>query len=398
MPETLLSRRGFVGAVSALGCLHAGVSPESRNFELEVEARPRPGVLSGVRFHRRFEIRVGNGESARTGSLLGLRHVYKRFIADGQWCRLAASVRGCNIQVRLDGMTVVDYTAPARLEPGPVSLHGSASDFRNLRVRPLPDDLTAPGPAPLSDPIALKIADATRRNIPVADFHVHLKAGLTLEQAVAKSLHDGIEYGIAVNCGKGFPTETDDDARTFIDRVKGRPIFIAMQAEGREWTGMFSRQVVEQFDYVFTDSMTWTDNHGRRMRTWIPEEVGTIADPQEFMDTLVDRAVGILERERVNIYANPTYLPDAIARDYETLWTDARRKKVIAAALKGGVAMEINNRYRLPSASFIRMAKAAGVKFAFGSNNTGPDDLRRCEYGLQMIDECKLEARDFRAA
>ena len=36
--------------------------------------------------------------------------------------------------------------------------------------------------------------------------------------------------------------------------------------------------------------MTWTDNHGKRMRTWIPEEVGTIADPQEFMDTLVSRA------------------------------------------------------------------------------------------------------------
>jgi hypothetical protein len=36
--------------------------------------------------------------------------------------------------------------------------------------------------------------------------------------------------------------------------------------------------------------MTWTDNRGRRMRTWMPAEVGTITDPQEFMDTLVDRA------------------------------------------------------------------------------------------------------------
>ena len=29
---------------------------------------------------------------------------------------------------------------------------------------------------------------------------------------------------------------------------------------------MFSRQAAALFDYVFTDSMTWTDNRGRRMR------------------------------------------------------------------------------------------------------------------------------------
>ena len=56
--------------------------------------------------------------------------------------------------------------------------------------------------------------------------------------------------------------------------------------------------------------MTWTDNRGRRMRLWIPEEVGSISDPQEFMETLVERTVGILENEPIEIYVNPTFLPD----------------------------------------------------------------------------------------
>jgi len=172
-------------------------------------------------------------------------------------------------------------------------------------------------------------------------------------------------------------------------------VFIGMQAEGREWVNMFSRQAVAQFDYVFTDSMTWTDKRGKRMRTWIADEVGTIADPQEFMDTLVDRAVGILEHEPVDIYVNPTYLPDVIAKDYETLWTESRRQKVIDAAVKNGVAIEINNRYKLPSASFIKMAKSAGCKFTFGTNNSGPADLGRCEYAIQMVTECKLASGDF---
>ncbi len=113
------------------------------------------------------------------------------------------------------------------------------------------------------------------------------------------------------------------------------------------------------------------------------------------MDTLVDRTVGILEREPVDIYVNPTYLPDQFAKDYETLWTEARRKKVIEAARTNNVAIELNNRYKLPSLSFVQMAKAAGCKFTLGSNNSSADDLTRSEHGMRMIDECKLNSADF---
>ena len=43
----------------------------------------------------------------------------------------------------------------------------------------------------------------------------------------------------------------------------------------------------------------------------------------------------------------------------------------------------------------LRMAKAAGCKFTFGTNNTGAGDLGRCEYALQMVEECKLTGADF---
>lgn len=399
-----------------------------RNFELEVETMARHECNSGVYFHtayqesgfpdKGFEIQINNTatgegtyrERKKTGSLYGLRNVYKQFIADDQWFKIRVAVRGKNIQIRLNGTLVVDYTEPTPaivpaggekgrfLDRGTFALQchnaGSRAFFKSVRVRPLPDDLPTPGPAPVVDDTFRDIIDTGRHNVPMVDYHVHLKMGLTLEQAVAKSLRDGITYGIAVNCGKGFPTENDDAARAFVESLKGQPVFVAMQAEGREWTQMFSRRAAGLFDYIFTDSMTWTDNRGRRMRTWIPEEVGTIADPQEFMDTLVDRAVGILEHEPVDIYANPTFLPDTIAKDYETLWTESRRKKVIEAAVRNGVAVEINTRYKLPSKSFIQMAKASGAKFSFGTNNTGPDDLRRCEYGLQMFHECGLVWQD----
>lgn len=400
-----------------------------RNFELEFEALAEPGANSGFYFHtayqekgypqKGFEIQINNTaggegnyrERKKTGSLYGVRNVYKQLAADGEWLKVQAAVRGKNVQIRLNGALLVDYTEPSPpviadgsergrfLDRGTFALQchdpGSKVRFRAIRVRPLPDDVDGGTAAPVADDVFRKVLTYGARNIPMVDYHVHLKSGLSLEQALAKSRRDGIQYGLAVNCGKGHAVETDEGARQFVESMRDQPVFVAMQAEGREWTRMFSRATAALFDYVFTDSMTWTDNRGRRMRLWIREEVGTIADAQEFMDTLVERAVGILEREPVDIYVNPTFLPDVIAADYDRLWTEERMRKVIGAAVRNGVAIEINNRYKLPSATFLKMAKAAGCKFSFGTNNAGAADLGRCEYGLQMVEECKLNWQDF---
>ena len=396
-----------------------------KNFELEVEARALANSNSGVYFHtayqekewpnRGFEVQINNSqarERKKTGSLYNLRNTYKQFVRDDEWFKLAIWVRGKRVQVRLNGMLLVDYVEPTpayippsmekerKLGSGTFALQGhdpaSKAFFRSVRVRPLADDLATPGgEAAVADDVFKRIIDLGVRGYPMADLHVHLKSGFTLEQAVARSQRDGLMYGIAENCGVGNPVVDDAGARRFVEKLKGQPVFVAMQAEGREWTGMFSRSTVALFDYVFTDSMTWTDNRGRRMRTWIASDVGTIPDPQEFMDTLVDRAVGILEREPIDIYVNPTYVPDQLAKDYETLWTEPRRKRIVAAAVKGGVAIEINDRYKLPSPSFIKLMKAGGCKFTFGTNNAGVTDMGRDEYGLRMIDECKLTSEDF---
>ena len=396
-----------------------------KNFELEAELMTRPGCNSGVYFHTAYqdagwpdkgcEVQINNtqpGEIKKTGSLYNLRNNYRRYVPDNQWFKLHIAVRGKNVQVRLNGMLMVDYLepAPAVIPPGmekqryldrgtfALQCHDPASKamFRSVRVRPMPDDLTTPGGATFAaDDAFRQILAQGVRSIPMLDLHVHPKGGLSVEQAVSKSLRDGIQYGLAVNCGQAQGVTDDAGARRYVDSLAGLPVFIAMQAEGREWLQMFSKSAVEQFDYVFTDSMTWTDNRGKRMRTWLPDEVGIIPDPQEFMDTLVDRAVGILEREPVDIYVNPTYLPDQLAKDYETLWTPARREKVVTAAARNHVAIEINNRYKLPSPSVIKLAKQAGCKFTFGTNNAGAGDLGRCDYARAMVEECKLTAADF---
>jgi len=241
------------------------------------------------------------------------------------------------------------------------------------------------------------IAKFERNNagVPLLDLHVHLKGGLTLEQTLERSRQAGITYGIAVNCGKGFPVQDDAAARAFCASMAGQPVFVGMQAEGREWLEMFSCAAAAEFDYIFTDAMTWTGEDGRRMRLWIAEEVGAIPDAEAFMETLVERTVRILEQEPIDIFVNPTFLPAVLVEDYERLWSRAHMERVITAAVRNGVAIELNELYKLPSARFVQMARAEGCKFTLGTNNTGPHDLGRSEFGLRLAAECGLSAEDF---
>ncbi len=246
-----------------------------------------------------------------------------------------------------------------------------------------------------NDTIAIlnRIDSLKKLGYPMEDLHVHLKGGLTIEEAVENSNLTGIKYGIAANCGIGFPITNDSSLMDYYYSLDGYPVYKALQAEGREWITLFSIDSVKKFDYAFTDAMTFTDDMGRRTRLWMEDEVW-VEDEQQFMDMLVDRIVGIMENEPVQIYVNSTFLPAIISDKYNELWTEDRMDKVIAAAVENDIAVEINARYKIPSPVFIKRAKASGVKFSMGTNNTSPE-LGFLEYCMDMIDECDLEPADF---
>lgn len=396
------------------------------DFELSLDVMTRPGANSGVFFHtayqergwptQGFEVQIDNSqprhgdylELKRTGSLYGIRNVYTPIAPDDRWFTMNVVVRRPLVQVRVDGRLVVDYREPGslpagvevqRLGRGTIALqcHDPESEvrFRKLRVRPLPPLPRAETPdPPVVDAAYQQVLALGRANFPVLDLHAHLKGGLSLDQALTLSRRTGVGLGLAANCGKGFPIETDAAALAFVESLRGQPVFIGMQAEGREWVTMFSRETRAAFDYVFTDAMTWTSPAGRRMRLWIPEEVEVGPDEQAFMDLLVERTVGILQDEPIDIWVNATFLPASIAPRYDALWTEARMDRVIDAAVRSGVAIEINARYRIPSETFLRRAKQAGARFTFGTNNAGADDLGDWSYPLEMQRKLGLRWQD----
>jgi hypothetical protein len=357
-----------------------------------------------------YEVIIDNSKTGdwdhllKTGSLSSVRNIYYNTVGDVSWFTLKIKVQENHIYITINDFPLVDYIEPEmpfrtrqndlrRLGAGTFAFktgyHNAGIRIRNIHVTKLPA-----GPVMQNeDPgFTRQISELHFRQLPVIDFHVHEKGDLSLPGLIERSAKLGINYGIAANCGLKFPIGTDEQLAKYLSSIKGLPIFKAMQAEGREWVDMFSPDLVAGFDYAFTDAMTWTNRNGTRMRLWMPEET-EVGDPEDFMEQLVTQIEKVVT-EPVAIYVNPTYLPGGIADRYDELWTDERIDRVVIALKENGVALELNDRYRLPGSRVIEKAKEAGVKFAMGTNNTGSEDLGRLEWALEMVEQHQLQPTD----
>ena len=286
------------------------------------------------------------------------------------------------------------------LEHGRIALKGVAGKmtFSDLTVTELPDDAVNPcDTMPVPDEQNDSVIRLQQRNFPVIDYHVHLKGGLTKDMAHAMSMNYGINYGVAPNAGEGGVGRMladDEEVYEYYDEVKDMPFLRGVQGEGRRWTMTFSQEALGVFDYLFTDAMTIVDHKGRLSRIYRPEEAHYDGiDKEQYMDHLVDQTVKILTNEPADIYANPTYIPDDMASDYDRYWTDERVDRVLDVLEKYGIALEINARYRIPSFDIIRKAKERGIRFTFGTNNVDAD-FGRLEYCIEAIEECGLTPDD----
>jgi hypothetical protein len=400
-----------------------------RNFDLVADVRTGPGANSGVFFHTAwqekgwltngYEVQINNTHSGSddyrelklTGSLYAVRNIYAACARDGEWFRLRVRVVGKRIRVWVNDYPTVDYVEPADpprpkrpgrvLSRGTFALQGhdpgSRVAFRSIRVRPLP-----PGADPNAEPRASTAGygvtpEAMDRLglafVPVIDYHVHLRGGMTVEKAMARQAVTGVNLGVLKNIGTGWPIEADAQLKAFLDSVDGRPVFVGLQVNDRDWMTKHARHLLGRLDYVLADTMIMPmpDDDSPPVKLWQADKY-TITDPEAWMKRYVQHNLRVLG-EPITILANPTWLPPPVKDKYDALWTEARMRKVIRAAVENGVALEINARSGYPRERFIRLAKKMGATFSFGTNNFNdkPIDMSRClesvkRYGLTKDD------------
>jgi histidinol phosphatase-like PHP family hydrolase len=232
-------------------------------------------------------------------------------------------------------------------------------------------------------------------DFPLIDFHVHLDNS-TIEKVAALGKERGVKFGIVEHAGtkeNKYPKVLSNDVelKEYLAMLEGQGVFKGIQAEWTDWMGCFSRDALAQLDYVLTDAMTFPGNDGKRQKLWEPGY--DIDDKEKFMDRFVDWHVEILANEPIDILANVAWLPAALSAGYDAFWTKKRMTKVIEAAVKHGVAIEISSSFRLPRLRFLRLAKQAGVKFSFGSNGRYPN-MGRLDHSIAMAKELGLKKAD----
>lgn len=392
------------------------IKESHKNFELKFECKTQEGTIGAINFHtgggnikKGYEVFINNnpetGEWRKTGGLTAIRNFGKRTCGNDVWFPVKVTVVGKQIKTFVNNVPVVDYTEseqPYReleyeerlLSEGNFIFScksGESLKIRDIRIMQLPDDS-------LNNSFAINeqeddIIKLHQRNFPTIDYHIHVKGGVSKFSAGRISRKYGVTYAVAPNCGQDFPIKNDVQLLEWLANNKHEPFLMPMQAEGREWTGMFSPEAISEFDFVFTDALTWNDRKGRRLRLWIPEDT-FVDDEQSFMDELTDVTCRIIESEPIHVLANPTYLPDILMNDYDRLWTDKRMLRIINTAVKHNVALEINNLNKIPSSGFVNLAKQQGVKFTFGTNNANYEEIGKMEYLIDMINDCGLTASD----
>jgi hypothetical protein len=209
-----------------------------------------------------------------------------------------------------------------------------------------------------------------------------------------------VRFGIVEHAGtreNKYPVvlSTDAELTAFIKMLDGKGVYKGVQAEWRDWMSCFSIDTLAQLDYVLTDAMTFPGKSGARVKLWekFAESAVDMRDHSAFMDRFVDWHLEIMATEPFDILANASWLPDSLLPEYAALWTERRIQKVLDAALKYGVAIEISASYKLPRLAFLKQAKAAGLKFSFGSNGRYPN-MGKLDYCIDMARALGLQSSD----
>jgi len=129
-----------------------------RNFILQTETRLNAKGDSGILLRAALETGLPKGyevqlchtgaDPQKTGSLYNFEKVAKSDIADGQWSRQTIAVIGNRILIQVNGKLLVDYPdKESTYTEGHIAFqqHDPASQvsFKNIRIKPLPDDIAA---------------------------------------------------------------------------------------------------------------------------------------------------------------------------------------------------------------------------------------------------------------
>jgi len=246
--------------------------------------------------------------------------------------------------------------------------------------------LALPAPTPL-----LAASSVAKPSFPVADYHVHLSPQLSIEQAVKLGKERQVGIGILEHPGPGYKIQNDADLAQYIAGLRPYPVRVGLQPVYAGWSKNFSKNALDQLDYILMDALTLPRPDGSWQAIW---QIDTMVDDgEEFMIPYMNFIERVLTSEPIDVFGWPTFLPVPIARQYHQLWTPQRTGRIIDLARARNIAIEINEVAHVPDENFVIAAKRAGLKFTFGTDARN-QNAAHFYYCYQMAQKCRLTEAD----
>ena len=235
-----------------------------------------------------------------------------------------------------------------------------------------------------SQPMLQQVARLKAKGIPLTDYHIHIRGGMTPEKALDWAQKTGIRSGVLENHGREWPLSDNDKLKAFIDDAQRVPgLLVGIQVNDRDWFRVIDPALRARLDFVVADTMILG---GQRL--WNEREYST-AEEDAWLEWYLVHCMTVVN-EPITVFANPTYLPEKIVHRYDDLWTEANMIRLIDAAVHNNVALEIQSDTKFPTKKFIELAIARGAKISIGRNNTDdrPNELKR---SLDWLEELNVK-------
>jgi hypothetical protein len=238
---------------------------------------------------------------------------------------------------------------------------------------------------------SVEASQAPSDALPKADLHVHLSKEVTFERLVELSRRGGFDVGLVEHPGPRYSRMTDDVAlNAYLDRAAGCGFYKGLQPVDPGWRRQFGKAALARLDYVLMDALEIPDGKGGHYILW--RDDFAVDDENAFMERYVAFYLRILDEEKLDILASPTFLPKCVRERYDELWTDARVERVVRAAIRNDVALEINSMYRIPNRRVVSAAKQLGAKFSFGTNGRTTGEIGALDYSFETALACGLSS------
>jgi hypothetical protein len=200
----------------------------------------------------------------------------------------------------------------------------------------------------------------------------------------------GINLGLVADVEK---LEKGKENEVLLDHVKKYahlPVFLGIFRNNLQAIEGVHDTTIAQFDYVIGDITRFKNARGQDVDILRNENIG---DKEAFMNDYVKAIITGLDKGGINIWATATLLPESLAGEYDKLWTPDRMGKVINAAKRNNVAIEVYNKLRIPSIQFLKLAKEKGCLISTGGLFK-ENRMEEPDYFYEVIDQCKLDYKD----